>query len=204
MLSGCELLSESRKDLQRLAAKVPCATHASLGLVRPVVVADEVRCQPCRVAARAIFSLPKNVVVCRVLRGRGPADVVRNVFKGACVGEQDCQTCAVRWVEMLRPNKPDFGAIGAFPVLCYCVKMLPGCIREVRCAGGRLPAEDAVPHGLVCFAEDHSTAFCNAVLHRGGEATLGQIDFSMSRWSAGCAWQPGYAEFEGPRAWRFW
>ena len=109
-------------------------------------------------------------------------------------------TCVLR-AEILRPNKPDFGAIGAFPVWCYCVKMLPGCIRKLRCAGGRLPAEDAVPHGLVCFAEEQSTAFCNAVLHRRDQATLGQIDFSMSRWSAGCHWQHGKAEFEGPRAW---
>ena len=196
-----ELFTEGRKDLQRLAAKVACPSHASLVLVRPVVVADGVRCQPCRVAACAIFHCcPKHVLVCRVLQGRGPADVVRNVFKGACVGEQDCQTCAVLWAEMLRPNKPDFGAVGAFPVLCYCAKMLLGCTRKVRCAGGRLPAEDTVPHGLVCFAEDRSTAFCNAVLHRGGEATLGPIDVSMSRLLAGCAWQQGYAEFEGPRA----
>ena len=69
--------------------------------------------------AQSFHCCPKHVLVCPVLQGRGPADVVRNVFKGACVGEQDCQTCAVLWAEMLRPNKPDFGAVGAFPVLCY-------------------------------------------------------------------------------------
>ena len=52
------LFAESKNHLPRLAAKVACAaSHASLGLVRPIVVADGVRCQPCRVAARAIFSL---------------------------------------------------------------------------------------------------------------------------------------------------
>ena len=90
------------------------------------------------------------------LSERGPVDVVRSVFRGASLGAANTLAkCDSEFdlAEILRPNKPDFGAVGAFPVKVNQVLRVRSVALLSPCfcllTGGRLPAQNSVTGALL-------------------------------------------------------